>query len=114
MEHALMLEEIERTRSTELKTQGWATMVRRVRANKAVLIMNRSHPEVVIVDVDEYRELVEKANRAEAVQHGDDVLVRLSAQFDRFVADLNASDKLATAMRSPPAPGQKLKIGPSL
>lgn len=111
---APMLRQMDTTRATEVKTKGWTTLVRNVRAKKAVLITNRNHPEVVVLDVDAYEKLLGAAQKGASETTRESVLTRLQWQFDGYLASLNESDRLSTLLRAPAPVGKKIKLGPSL
>jgi len=50
--------------ATELKRQGWRSVMADVRREKHVLITNRNAPEAVILTPEEYDRLVEIAQKA--------------------------------------------------
>lgn len=76
---------------------GWASIVREAVRHGEVIVTNHDRPEVVVVDIAAYAELVRRAQ-------ANDPLRALQADFDRRMAVL-ATPAGATRLRSMAAAG---------
>jgi len=90
------------TTATELKRQGWRSVVASVRRDKHVLITNHNTPEAVILMPEEYDRLVDAAQKGASLP--DPKIAALKMKFRQRLQGLQtpeANEKLANAMLAP-------------
>ena len=76
--------------ASDVKKRGWRGVMRALDEEGAVLVTNHDEPEAVIINVKEYRGLLELAEQARSrATHELDALRR---RFDERLASLNAPD----------------------
>lgn len=80
----------------------WSAIVREVARHGEVIVTHHSRPEVVVLDVATYAELVRRARANEGL--AGDPLQALAAEFDRRLARLN-TPKGGAALRAAAAGG---------
>jgi|GEM_PF-133824 len=91
------------TTATDMKRQGWRSVMARVRRDQHLLITNHNTPEAVILAPEEYDRLVRAARQNEAAP--DAQLQALQAKFRARLQCLQtpeANEKLAGLMASYP------------
>lgn len=109
----LDLLDLEKAPASDIKAKGWPGLMRKVRANGAVVVTNHNHPEAVVVDADEYRRLVAGANAASVAVARAQSLKALQLKFDDHLASLK-DGSLAKALDRPARRGQKITLGKPL
>lgn len=114
MQPPLDLPELEKTPAGDVKTKGWPSLMRKVRAGGAVVITNHNHPEAVVVEADAYRLLVAQANAASATVSRRESLRALQARFDEHLASLKDGVSLSRALDRPARRGGKITLGSPL
>lgn len=92
--------ELETTAASDIKTKGWPGLMRRVRAQGAIVVTNHQHPEAVVVEAEAYRALLVQANAAAGAADRASSLKALQAEFDARLATL-ADGRLAAALARP-------------
>jgi len=100
------------TTATEMKRQGWRSVVASVRRDKHVLITNHNAPEAVILAPDEYDRLVNAARKGAASP--DPQLEALKLKFRQRLQCLQApgaNEKLANLMSSHPKLNARVLAG---
>ena len=105
--------DLEKAPASDIKTKGWPGLMRKVRAQGAVVVTNHNHPEAVVVDAERYRQLVAEANAASAAAARAQSLQALQAEFDAHLATLQTGDGLARALRRPARRSGKIALGES-
>ncbi|MBW3550102.1 MAG: type II toxin-antitoxin system prevent-host-death family antitoxin [Proteobacteria bacterium] len=106
------VEDMPRTRASEVKTLGWRGVMKAVNRVGKVVVTNHNHPEAVILSAREYGTLVEALRRAESREQS--ALEELRHRFDERLASLqapDAGDRLRSVMRGPAKLGGKVKAG---
>jgi len=99
---ALFAARLPATTATEMKRQGWRSVMASVRRDKHVLITNHNAPEAVILAPEEYDRLVQAAQKGAATP--DPQLEALRMKFRERLKCLQApgaNEKLAHAMLKP-------------
>lgn len=114
MEPTLDLLELEKTSAGDVKQKGWPSLMRKVRANRVVVITNHNHPEAVVVDADEYVRLVAQANAASATAVRKRSLEALQSKFDAHLSSLKEGESLSKALSRPARRGKKITLGSPL
>lgn len=112
MDLPLDLLALDKAPASDIKAKGWPGLMRRVRANGAVVVTNHNHPEAVIVEAEQYRRLVAEASSGSASQARAQSLASLQASFDARLASLK-EDALAKALERPARRGGKVALGTS-
>jgi hypothetical protein len=100
--------------ASDVKRRGWRGIMRLLAAERAVVVTNHRQAEAVILTVQGYAELLERANQAELRVESDLALLR--RRFDERLAALqkpDAGDRLRSVMRGPAALRKKVKAGAS-
>lgn len=100
--------------ASDVKKRGWRGVMRAIGEEGAVVVTNHEEPEAVIIDVKEYRGLIELAEQARS--HASAELDALRHRFDERLAALDAPDageRLRGAARRPAKLGGKVKAGAS-
>jgi len=89
--------------------EGWRSIVKSVKEKGTVLITNHGEPEVIVLSVAEYSELLQVARTT--AEHG---LEALRLRFDERLASLSAADagsRIRKAMATQPRLHGKVKAG---
>jgi len=105
----LDLFELETTPASDIKTKGWPGLMRRVRAQGAVVVTNHQHPEAVVVEAQAYQALLARAKAGAGEADRAGALRALQAEFDARLATL-ADGRLASAVARPARRGV-VKLG---
>jgi prevent-host-death family protein len=104
--------DLERLAASEVKTGGWRGVVRRLRERGPLVVTNHDEPEAVILSVEQYAELMTRADRdSHRVESELEILRR---RFDERLAALRqpgAGPRLRSAMRAGPRLRGKVKAG---
>ncbi|KLD74844.1 type II toxin-antitoxin system prevent-host-death family antitoxin [Xanthomonas hyacinthi] len=106
--------DLEKAPASDIKTKGWPGLMRKVRANGAIVVTNHHHPEAVVVDAEQYRRLVAEASAASTAIARTQSLKALQAKFDAHLASLKDASSLAQALSRPARRGKKIALGKSL
>ncbi|QDI03117.1 MULTISPECIES: type II toxin-antitoxin system prevent-host-death family antitoxin [Xanthomonas translucens group] len=106
--------DLEKAPASDIKTKGWPGLMRKVRANGAVVVTNHNHPEAVVVDAEQYRRLVAEASAASAAIGRAQSLKALQTKFDEHLASLKDANGLARALSRPARRGKKITLGKPL
>lgn len=114
MELPLDLPDLEKTPASDIKAKGWPGLMRKVRANGAVVVTNHHHPEAVVMDADAYRRLVSEANATSMAALRTQSLKALQVKFDEHLSSLKDGTSLAKALNRPARRGRKITLGKSL
>lgn len=78
--------------STDVKT-GWKKVMKDVKENGPVVILNHKDPEAVILTPEEYGKMKAVVDRAE--QRNSNTLEELSRRFNQKLAILNSADTIS-------------------
>ena len=108
----LPIDDLPRTRASDVKKEGWRAIVKSVDRKGSVLVTNHDQPEVVIVSIETYSELYCAAIKSRA--GNEEGLELLRARFDERMAvltKLNAGDRLRAVMSKPASLRGKVKAG---
>jgi len=111
---ALFAARLPATTATEMKRQGWRSVMASVRRDKHVLITNHNAPEAVILAPEEYDRLVKAAQKGAATP--DPQLEALRMKFRERLQCLQApgaNEKLANLMSSYPKLNGRVLAGTS-
>jgi len=114
MELPLDFPDLEKAPASDIKTKGWPGLMRKVRANGAVVVTNHNYPEAVVVDAEEYRRLVAEASAASTAIARTQSLKALQTKFDEHLASLKDGSGLSRALDRPARRGKKITLGKSL
>ncbi len=106
--------DLEKAPASDIKAKGWPGLMRKVRANGAVVVTNHNHPEAVVVDAEQYRRLVAEANTASTALARAQSLKDLQARFDEHLASLRDGPGLSQALSRPARRGRKIVLGEPL
>jgi len=105
----LDLSELETTAASDIKTKGWPGLMRRVRAQGAIVVTNHQHPEAVVVEAQAYQALLAQAGASAGATDRARALQALQAEFDARLATLG-DGRLAQALARPARRGP-VKLG---
>ena len=105
----LDLPALETAAASDIKTKGWPSLMRKVRAHGAVVVTNHQHREAVVVDAQAYAALVAQARAAAGAEDRARSLARLQAEFDGRLAAMQ-DGRLGTALARPARRGP-VKLG---
>ena len=98
--------------ASDVKKRGWRGVMRTLDDVGAVVVTNHDEPEAVIINVDEYRGLLELAEQARSRAASE--LDALRRRFDERLLALKApgtGDRLRAAARRPARLRGKVKAG---
>jgi prevent-host-death family protein len=98
--------------ASDVKRRGWRGVMRTVGSGGAVVITNHDEPEAVVLSVEVFEQLRERAARSEA--HLESDLESLRRRFDERLAALeapNAGDRLRGVLGTRTRLGGALKAG---
>lgn len=104
------ISDLEKVEITDFSAKEYAALLPSVQRLGAVAVTHQGQVEVVVMSVEAYERLTGTARGLRS----DVAMAKLTARFDKFVADLNTGDSLARVIKSPPERGAKIRIGKSL
>lgn len=101
-ENTELLDRLPTATASDIKKQGWRSVMKTVNKDGRILITNHNEPEAVILSTKSYENLLQAARGARLNE--DDPLAELRARFDARLSILNTPDankKLRTIMDNP-------------
>jgi len=102
------------TTATEMKRQGWRSVMANVRRDKHVLITNHNAPEAVILAPEEYDRLVNAARNAATAPDAQLEALRMAFRARlQCLQEPGANEKLANLMGSYPKLNGRVLAGES-
>jgi PHD/YefM family antitoxin component YafN of YafNO toxin-antitoxin module len=108
------VDQLHRTPASDVKKLGWRGVMRQLQTQGPVLVTNHQQPEAVILPVQAYAALLERAQHA--VDPAEATLEALRRRFDERLAVLNtpeAGDRLRGLMDGPARLGGEVQAGAS-
>jgi prevent-host-death family protein len=109
-----LLQSLPQRPASDVKSKGWPDVVASVRRVGRLAVTSHGRAQVVLLSLEEYGELVQRAEAGQARQA--DVLDDLRKVFDERLAALQASEaseRLAKVFESPPRLRKRIKAGDS-
>lgn len=109
-----MVNALPRVPASDVKRKGWRGVMRGLKAAGAVVVTNHNQPEAVILSVDAYADLLDRANQTDSRVESDLALLR--RRFDERLAALrkpDAGQRLRSIMQGPAKLRGKVKAGDS-
>ena len=108
------LDNLPRAPASDLKKQGWRSMMNTVRSKGKLLVTNHDEPEAVIIPAVEYDALMQLVEQSES--RTESVLQTLRQDFDKRLSVLqhrSAAARLRSSVRGRAKLGGKVKAGAS-